>query len=323
MARHTQGAARKPTELPQESWRVVLRRTVKEFWADHLTDWAAALTYYAVLSVFPVLLVLASVVGLLGSPSVEPLIANAGDLAPGPVRDTLTGVLGRLQHGVGRGGLALAVGVVVAVWSSSGYVATFIRAANALYDIDEGRPLWKTLAGRFVIPVVLLAVTALIAIGVVFTGALARRAGQVLGVGDAALAVWSVVKWPVMLVLFGLVLALLYWAAPNVRHGGFRWVSAGSALAVAIWAAASALFSLYVSNFAHYNRLYGSLAAIIVFLVWLWISNIAVLLGLEFNAELERARTMPDGGPDDDGPDDRVPKAEPQDTERLHADDGP
>lgn len=321
MTRHQQTGARKPTELPQDSWRVVLRRTVKEFWADHLTDWAAALTYYAVLSVFPALLVMVSVVGLLDGPSVKPLIVNAGELAPGPVRDMLTGVLGQLQHGVGRGGLALAIGIVVAVWSSSGYVATFMRAANALYDIDEGRPFWKTLAGRFVIPVVLLAVTALIAIGVVFTGALARRAGQVLGVGDGALGVWGIVKWPVMLALFGLVLALLYWAAPNVRHGGFRWVSPGSALAVVIWAAASAVFSLYVSNFANYNRLYGSLAAIIVFLVWLWISNIAVLLGLEFNAELERARARPDGGPDD-GPDDRVPKAELQDTERLSADDG-
>lgn len=300
---------------------MVLRRTVKEFWADHLTDWAAALTYYAVLSVFPALLVIVSVVGLLGGPSVRPLIVNASGLAPGPVRDTLTGVLGQLQQGVGRGGLALAIGAAVALWSSSGYVATFMRAANALYDIDEGRPLWKTLAGRFVIPVVLLVATALIAIGVVFTGALARRTGQVLGAGDAALGVWGIVKWPVMLVLFGLVLALLYWAAPNVKHGGFRWVSPGSALAVVIWAAASALFSLYVSNFGNYNRLYGSLAAIIVFLVWLWISNIAVLLGLEFNAELERARARPDGGRDD-GPDDRVPKAEPQDTERLSTDDG-
>ncbi|MET9875913.1 YihY/virulence factor BrkB family protein [Actinacidiphila glaucinigra] len=320
MARQTQTGARTPTELPPESWRVVLRRTVKEFWADHLTDWAAALTYYAVLSVFPALLVIVSVVGLLDGPSVKPLIVNASGLAPGPVRDTLTGVLGQLQHGVGRGGLALAIGAAVALWSSSGYVATFMRAANALYDIDEGRPVWKTLAGRFVIPVVLLVVTALIAIGVVFSGALARRTGQVLGAGDAALGVWGIVKWPVMLVLFGLVLALLYWAAPNVKHGGFRWVSPGSALAVVIWAAASALFSLYVSNFGNYNRLYGSLAAIIVFLVWLWISNIAVLLGLEFNAELERARARPDGGTDD-GPDDRVPKAEPQDTERLSADD--
>lgn len=321
MARHPQTGAGKPTELPQESWRVVLRRTVKEFWADHLTDWAAALTYYAVLSVFPALLVIVSVVGLLGGPSVKPLIVNVSGLAPGPVRDTLTGVLGQLQHGVGRGGLALAIGIAVAVWSSSGYVATFMRAANALYDIDEGRPLWKTLAGRFLIPVVLLAVTALIAIGVVFTGALARRAGQVLGVGDAALGVWGIAKWPVMLVLFSLVLALLYWAAPNVKHGGFRWVSPGSVLAVVIWAAASALFSLYVSGFGNYNRLYGSLAAIIVFLVWLWISNIAVLLGLEFNAELERARARPDGGPDE-GPDETVPKAEAQDTERLHADEG-
>ncbi|MDX3239539.1 YihY/virulence factor BrkB family protein [Streptomyces sp. ME03-5709C] len=321
MVRRPRSGARKPTELPGESWRVVLRRTVKEFWADHVTDWAAALTYYAVLSVFPVVLVAASVVDLLGGPSLGHLIEGTNGLAPGPVRDTLTGVLGQLQDGVGRGGPALAIGVAVAVWSSSGYVVTFIRAANALYDIDEGRPAWKTLVGRFVIPVVLLVVATLLAIGVVFTGALARRAGQVLGAGDAAMGVWGFVKWPVMLLLFGLVLALLYWAAPNVRHGGFRWVSPGSALAVVVWAAASALYSVYVSDFARYNRLYGSLAAIVVFLLWLWISNIAVLLGLEFNAELERARTRPDGGPDE-GPDDRVPKAEPQDTERLHADEG-
>ncbi|MGW3244092.1 YihY/virulence factor BrkB family protein [Streptomyces sp. NPDC001070] len=316
MARHTETGARKPTELPQESWRAVLRRTVKEFWADHLTDWAAALTYYSVLSVFPALLVVVSAVGLLGGPSVKPLIVNVSGLAPGPVRDTLNSVLSQLQSGLGRGGLALAVGIAVAVWSSSNYVGTFMRAANAVYDIGEGRPLWKTLTTRFVIPVVMFVVTALIAIGVVFTGALAGRTGQVLGAGDAALRVWGIAKWPVMLILFSLILALLYWVAPNVKHG-FRWVSPGSLVAVVVWAAASALFSLYVSNFGNYNRLYGSLAAIIVFLIWLWLSNIAVLLGLEFNAELERARSMRGGRPED------AEYAEPRDTGRLRGDHRP
>ncbi|MFD3452827.1 YihY/virulence factor BrkB family protein [Streptomyces sp. NPDC058691] len=303
--------AEKPTDLPKKSWRTVLRSTVKEFKADNLTDWAAALTYYGVLAIFPALLALVSILGLLGSSSIKPLMDNVATMAPGPARDTLNSMLTQLQSSQGKAGLALIVGIVIAVWSASGYVAAFMRAANAVYDIGEGRPVWKTVPTRVAITLVVIVILAAMAIGVVFTGSLARKAGQILGLGDTAVTAWNIGKWPVLLILFMLVLALLYWAAPNVKRG-FRWVSPGSILAVAIWIIASALFGLYVANFSSYNKTYGSLAAIIIFLIWLWISNIAILLGLEFNAELERARAIEAGHPADE-----EPYAEPRDTRKL------
>ncbi|MFF7216766.1 YihY/virulence factor BrkB family protein [Streptomyces sp. NPDC008238] len=284
---------------------------MKEFKADDLTDWAAALTYYGVLAIFPALLALVSIVGLFGSSSIKPLMDNVGTLAPGPVRNTLNSMLSQLESSQGKAGLALIIGIVIALWAASGYVAAFMRAANAVYDIGEGRPAWKTVPTRVAITLVVIVILAAMAIGVVFTGSLARKTGQVLGLGDAAITAWNIAKWPILIILFSLVLALLYWAAPNVKRR-FRWVSPGSLLAVGIWIVASALFGLYVANFSNYNKAYGSLAAIIIFLVWLWISNIAILLGLEFNAELERARAIQAGHPPDE-----EPYAEPRDTRKL------
>ncbi|MGP3998867.1 YihY/virulence factor BrkB family protein [Streptomyces sp. 8N706] len=297
----TQSPVEKPTDLPKQSWLGVLKRTVKEFKADNLTDWAAALTYYAVLSIFPALLALVSVLGLLGRSTIKPLIDNVGGLAPGSVRDILNSMLEQLQSSQGKAGLALIIGIVVALWSASGYIAAFMRASNAVYDIGEGRPIWKTLPTRLAITVVVIVLLAAIAVGVVFTGSLAERTGDVLGLGDTALTVWSIAKWPVLIVLFSLIVALLYWASPNVKRG-FRWVTPGSVLAVLIWIIASAAFGLYVANFSSYDKTYGSLASVIVFLVWLWISNIAILLGLEFNAELERGRALESGHPPGEEP---------------------
>ncbi|MFI6080301.1 YihY/virulence factor BrkB family protein [Streptomyces sp. NPDC051217] len=300
-----------PTDLPKKSWRGVLKRTVREFKEDDLTDWAAALTYYGVLSIFPALLALVSILGLLGTSSIQPLIDNVGKLAPGSVKTVLNSMLTQLQNGQGKAGLALAIGIVVALWSASGYIAAFMRASNTVYDIGEGRPAWKTLPIRFGITVVVIVLLAAIAVGVVFTGSLARETGHVLGMGNTGLAVWTYAKWPVMVLLFSLVIALLYWFAPNVRRG-FRWVSLGSVLAVLIWIIASAAFGAYVANFSSYDQTYGSFAAIIIFLVWLWVSNIAILLGLEFNAELERARAIEAGhSPNDE------PYSEPRDTRKL------
>ncbi|GGK28211.1 hypothetical protein GCM10011583_70260 [Streptomyces camponoticapitis] len=300
-----------PTDLPKESWRGVLKRTVREFREDNLTDWAAALTYYGVLSIFPALLALVSILGLLGTSSIQPLIDNVGKLAPGTIRTVLNSMLTQLQNGQGKAGLALAIGIVVALWSASGYIAAFMRASNAVYDIGEGRPAWKTLPTRFGITVAVIVLLAAIAVGVVFTGSLAHETGRVLGVGNTGLTVWTYAKWPVMIVLFSLVIAVLYWFAPNVRRG-FRWISLGSILAVLIWIIASAAFGAYVANFSSYDQTYGSFAAIIIFLVWLWVSNIAILLGLEFNAELERGRAIEEGHPPDD-----EPYAEPRDTRKL------
>jgi membrane protein len=304
-------SAKSPTDLSKSSWKAALKRTVKEFKDDNITDWAAALTYYGVLAIFPALLALVSIVGLLGTSSIQPLIDNVASLAPGAARDILTSMLEQLKRNQGGATLALIIGIVVALWSASGYIAAFMRASNAIYDIGEGRPVWKTIPTRLAITLVVVVLLAAIAVGVVFTGTLATKAGDVLGVGDTGLTVWEYAKWPVLILLFALILAILYWASPNVRRR-FRWVSPGSLLAVIIWIIASAAFTAYVANFSSYNKTYGTLAGIIVFLIWLWISNIAILLGLEFNAELERGRAIDSGHPPD-----QEPYTEPRDTRKL------
>jgi membrane protein len=303
--------AEKPTDLPTGSWRAAVKRTLKEFKADNLTDWAAALTYYGVLSIFPTLLALVSILGLLGAGSIQPLIDNLGSLAPGSVRSILNSSLRQLEGNQGGAGIGLAVGIVLALWSASGYVAAFMRASNAVYDIGEGRPVWKTLPVRLAVTLVVVVLLAAIAVGVVFTGPLAQRMGTLLGLGDTAVTVWNFAKWPVLVLLFMLIVALLYWASPNVRRP-FRWVSPGSVSAVIIWIVASAAFAVYVAHFGSYNKTYGSLAAVIVFLIWLWISNIAILLGLEFNAELERTRAIDTGHPPGE-----EPYVEPRDRRNL------
>ncbi|MGP3969921.1 YihY/virulence factor BrkB family protein [Streptomyces sp. 6N223] len=303
--------AKGPTDLPAASWWAVLKRTPKEYKADGLSDWAAALTYYGVLAVFPGLLALVSIAGLIGGSAIDSLIDNVATLAPGAAQDILTTMLEELKGKRSQAGIALVVGVALALWSASGYVAAFMRASNAVYDIGEGRPAWKTLPTRLAITAAVLILTAAVAVGVVFTGTLARRAGEVLGLSDTAVTVWNWAKWPVLIILVSLVIAVLYWGAPNIRHP-FRWVTPGSLLAVLIWLAASAAFGFYVANFGSYNKTYGSFAAIIVFLIWLWISNIAALLGLEFDAELERSRALETGHPPGE-----EPYAEPRDTRKL------
>lgn len=303
--------ADKPTDLPRRSWWRVLVRTAREFRADNLPDWAAALTYYGTLSIFPAMLALVSVVGLMGGSAIDPLIDNVARLAPGAVRDVLTAMLDEIRGSGGRAGIPLVIGLAVALWSASAYIAAFMRAANAVYDIGEGRPAWKTLPTRFFLTLAMVVLLAALAIGVVFTGGLAREAGDVLGVGSTAVTVWNIAKWPVLVLLAGLLIALLYWAAPNVKRP-FRWVTPGSLLAVAIGTAASAAFAVYVATFASYNQTYGSFAAIIVFLVWLWLFNTAILLGLEFDAELERGRAIEAGHPPGE-----EPYSEPRDTRKL------
>ena len=268
----------------------VLKRTVKGFSNDNLTDWAAALTYYGVLAIFPALIVLVSVLGLIGPSATQPLIDNLGEVAPGPAKDIFTSALKDLQGSKGSAGVFFVVGLAAALWSASGYVAAFIRASNAIYDIEEGRPVWKTLPLRVVLTLVLVLLLALTAVGVALTGGLAREAGGLIGLSDTAVSVWNVAKWPVLLVLVSFMFALLYWAAPNVKHPKFRWVSPGGVLAVIGWIIVSLAFAFYVANFGSYNKTYGALAGPIVFLVWLWVSNLMILLGAEFNAELERGK---------------------------------
>ncbi|WP_342452580.1 YihY/virulence factor BrkB family protein [Streptomyces decoyicus] len=288
-----------------------MKRTLREFKEDNLTDWAAALTYYGVLAIFPALLALVSVLGLLGPSTIDSLIKNLSSIAPGSVRSILTTVLEQLKGGQGKALLALIIGVALALWSASGYVAAFMRASNVVYDIGEGRPVWKALWVRLGITVAVVILLALTAVGVVFTGTVAKKMGSILGLGDTAVTVWNVAKWPVMLILVALSVMVLYWAAPNVRRR-IRRVLPGGVLAVVLWLIASALFALYVANFSSYNKTYGTFATPIVALIWLWLTNIAILLGLEFNAELERGRAIDSGHPPGD-----EPYAEPRDTRKL------
>ena len=291
-----------PGDLPKRSWWGVLRRTVREFKEDNLTDWAAALTYYGVLSIFPALLALVSVLGLIGPSATQPLIDNLGAVAPGPAKQIFTSAIQNLQKSSGAAGLLFIVGIAGALWSASGYVAAFMRASNAIYDVGEGRPIWKTLPTRVLTTVVLLLMLATVAIGVTLTGGLAGQVGKLLGIGTTAVTVWDIAKWPVLLLVVITMFAILYWAAPNVKHPRFRWISPGGVVGVLLWLAASAAFAFYVANFASYNKTYGALGGVIVFLVWLWISNIAILLGAEFNAEVERGRQMAAGHPEDREP---------------------
>jgi membrane protein len=284
-----------PTELPTRSWFGVLKRTVKEFSADNLTDWAAALTYYGVLALFPALLALISILGLIGHSATQPLLNNLNSLAPGPGKQIFTSAITNLQKSQGAAGILFFVGIGAAIWSASGYVGAFMRASNAIYEIEEGRPIYVKRPVQLLVTVVLLIMVAASAIAVVVTGGLAKRVGDVVGVGSTAVTVWDYAKWPVLLLIVAMMFSILYWAAPNVKQPGFRWLTPGGVLAVVVWIVASLLFAIYVANFASYNKTYGTLGGVIAFLVWLWISNIAVLLGAELNAELERGRQLEAG----------------------------
>ncbi|AVT28347.1 hypothetical protein C6361_01260 [Plantactinospora sp. BC1] len=291
-----------PTKLGLRGWWGVLRRTVREFGDDSLTDWAAALTYYAVLSIFPGLLVLVSVLGLIGDSVLQPLIDDMGKIAPGPVGEILKTGARNLTEAQGTAGLFAAVGLAVALWSASGYIGAFMRASNAIYDVPEGRPIWKTLPIRVAVTIVVGTLLAVSALMVVFTGRLAEWVGHAIGAGSTLITVWNIAKWPVLLVLVSLMFAILYWAAPNARQGGFRWITPGGLLAVLIWIIASGGFAFYVANFGTYNQTYGTLGGVVIFFVWLWISNLAVLLGAEFDAELHRGRAIAGGHPEDEEP---------------------
>lgn len=300
-----------PTQLPKRSWWAVLKRTVSEFKDDDLTDWAAALTYYAVLSLFPGILLLTSLLGLLGPSATQTIVDSLDVLGPGEAKDFIAGAIENLQKSQASGVLAI-VGLVTALWSASGYVGAFMRAANSIYDVEEGRPLWKVIPLRLALTVGVVVLLALTALGVTLTGGVARWLGDLLGLGSSFVSVWDVAKWPVLFLLASAAIGLLFWASPNVRQPSFLWITPGGLLAVLAWVAASTGFALYVANFGSYNKTYGSLAGVIVFLVWLWISNLALLLGAELDAELERGRRMEAG--ESSGQD---PVAPPRDTSAM------
>jgi membrane protein len=291
-----------PTDLPRPAWGGVIKRTLKEFNADHLTDLAAALTYYGVLAIFPMVIVIVSLLGLIGRSVTTPLIDNLNSVAPGPAKTILTGALHNVQSGRGTATVLFIVGLAGALWSASGYIAAFMRASNVVWDVEEGRPIYKTIPIRLGVTVLTVSLLTVSAAAVVFTGPLAAKVGNLIGVGSTGVQIWDIAKWPCLALVVVVILAILYYTGPNVRQPGVRWVSPGGVVAVVLWIAASAVFAVYVANFSSYNKTYGTLGSVVAFLVWLWITNLAILFGAELNAELERGRQIEGGQPAEQEP---------------------
>jgi membrane protein len=282
-------------DLNKRSWKFIVKKTIREFSKDQCTDLAAALTYYAVLALFPGILALVSILGLIGQDQqgTNALMGIVRDVAPSAAK-TMQDVVTQLtqSHAAGFG---LVIGILGALWSASGYIGAFSRAMNRIYEIDEGRPFYKLRPMQLLVTLIAVIMAALVAIGLVVSGPVAQAVGSALGLGNTAVTVWNVVKWPVMLVVVIAIVAVLYYATPNIKQPKFKWISPGAVVAVVVWIIASAAFGFYVANFSSYNKTYGSLAGVIVFLLWLWITNLALLFGAEIDSETERGRQLQAG----------------------------
>jgi membrane protein len=290
---------RKPdeiTKINKRSWLYVFRKTAREFSADQATDLAAALTYYGVLAVFPALLAFVSLIGLFGDPAetTDALLDLVGGLVPASTLDAVREPIANLASSPAAG-FAFVTGVVGALWSASGYVGAFSRAMNRIYSIQEGRPFWKLRPVTLAVTVLAIIVAVIAALLITLTGPVAEQVGSLLGIGETAVVVWNIAKWPLLAFLAVLIVAVLYYATPNVQQPKFRWMSLGALFALVVWVVASVGFAFYAANFASYNETYGSIGGVIVFLLWVWISNIALLFGAELDAELERGRELQAG----------------------------
>ena len=275
------------------------RRLLSETSEDNLTDWAASLTYYFVLAMFPALIALVSIVGLVFDPQqiTDAITQVLDQVAPGSASDTFSGVIEQVAGSTSTAGIGLVVGLAGALWSASGYVGAFTRAANVIWETPEGRKFYVLKPLQLLITLIGILFVVLIALSVVATGPVVDAIGSALGLGSTATTVWDIAKWPVMVLIVAIMIAVLYYLTPNVRLRGFRWVSPGAAFALVVWLVASALFAFYVANFGSYNKTYGALAGVVVFLVWLWITNLVLLIGLELDAERERTIELREGVP--------------------------
>jgi membrane protein len=288
-----------PTDLNKRSWLGTLKRTISEARDDNITDWAAALTYYAVLSLFPAIIALISILGLVVDPATITRVITdvVSQLGPKSAVDTFKGPIEQISSNRSGALLGLIFGIAAALWTASGYVGAFMRASNAIYEREEGRPFYILRPFQLLVTLVLVLMAALVVLALIVSGPVASAIGSAVGLGDTAVLVWNIAKWPVMLVMVVAMLAILYWSSPNAKPAGFRWVSPGGVLAVVLWIVASVAFAFYVGNFGSYDKTYGTLGGVIAFLVWMWITNLAVLLGAELNAETERAREIEAGVP--------------------------
>jgi membrane protein len=280
-------------------WWPTIKRTAKEFQEDNMTDWAAALTYYGLLSLFPALIAMVSLIGIFGDPrsTTESLTEIIGEIGPESAVETFEGPIKSITESSGTAGFALVLGLAASLWSASGYTGAFMRASNVIYETPEGRPFWKLRPLQLLVTLAMIIMLTLLAVSLVLTGPIVEAVAGPLGIGQTAVDIWNIAKWPVMAAVFLLMLAVLYYASPNVKLRGFKWVTPGSVVAIVVWIVASALFAFYVANFGSYNKTYGTLGGLIALLVWFWISNLAILFGHELNAERERSLEIDEGRP--------------------------
>jgi len=274
-----------------------VKRTVMEFREDNMSDWAAALTYYGLLSLFPALIALVSIVGLVGDPvsTTRTITEIVTKLGPSSAADTFAGPIKSITSHRSAAGILLVVGLATALWSASAYVGAFMRAANVIYETPEGRPFWKLRPLQILVTLLMLLLLAAVALALVLTGPVVDAVAGPLGVGSTAVSIWNIAKWPVLLAVVVTMFAVLFYAAPNVKLAGFRWVTPGALFAIVLWLIASAAFAFYVANFGSYDKTYGTLGGVVCLLVWFWITNVALLLGMELNSERERARELEAG----------------------------
>jgi membrane protein len=280
---------------PKPTTGGTLKRTLKEFSEDNLTDWAAALTYYGVLALFPALIALLSIIGLLTDP--QKLSDALTAVVPQQSARTLTPVIEQIAGNTDAAGIGLIVGLALAIWSASGYVGAFTRAANVVYETPEGRKIWKLKPLQLLVTLIGILFAAVIVAMLVLSGPVVDAIGSAIGVGETGKTIWNVVKWPVVLVVLALMIAVLYYSTPNVKLRGFKWVSPGAAVAIVVAIVASAAFAFYVANFGSYNKTYGALAGVVVFLIWFWLINVSLLFGIELDAEIERTKELKEGIP--------------------------
>lgn len=292
-----------------------LKRTALEFQEDNMTDWAAALTYYGLLSLFPALIALVSILGIFGDPesTTRSLTDIVTSIGPSSAADTFSGPIESITSNRSSAGILFFVGLGTALWSASGYIGAFMRAANVIWETPEGRPFIKLRPLQILVTLVMVVLLALVALSLVLTGPVVEEVGGAIGIGSTALTIWDIAKWPVLLLVLALMIGILYYAAPNVRMPGFKWITVGSAVALLAWIVASAAFAFYVANFGSYDKTYGTLGGMVSLLVWFWISNLALLFGLELNAERERSRELAAGVPRAHKEIQLEPRSEPKD----------
>jgi membrane protein len=290
---------RGPAHPRTGSFAQTLKRTITEFKEDELTDRAAALTYYGVLSIFPALIALVSIVGLVFDPAriTRTLTDVVSSIGPASAAETFEGPIRTIGESSGTAGIMLIVGIAAALWTASGYVGAFMRASNVIYEVEEGRSVVKLRPLQLLVTLLLVLMLALVLVAIVLTGPLADAVGSAIGVGSAAVTAWDIAKWPVLMAVVIAMIALLYYASPNAKLGSAKSILPGAALAVLVWLIASAGFALYVANFGSYDKTYGALGGVVIFLVWIWLTNVAILLGAELNAERERSRQLDAGTP--------------------------